>query len=70
MRQGPDGRKQVDLFALPRWAQLVIVAATIAIVVGVALVVGPSDPGPAGPISAVVAALVAFAVVAWRMQRR
>ena len=63
-------RKQVDLFALPAWAQWVIALSTVALVGGVALIFAKPDTGETVPVSAIVAAVIAFAVVAWRAQRR
>ena len=70
MPEGPNGRKRVDLFALPLWAQWLIAVATVVIVVAFALLVGSPATGPMAPVSAIVASLIAFAVVAWRAQHR
>jgi hypothetical protein len=66
---GPD-RKRIDLMALPPALRWMLVIATIAIVVGLALLFGRRSGSPTLPISAFVAAIVAFAFVAWRSQRR
>jgi hypothetical protein len=70
MKRDPQGRKQVDLFALPLWAQRGIALVTVAVVVGLALVFADPGSGPAVPIAAVVAAVIAFALLAWRAQQR
>ena len=62
-------RRQVDLFTLPAWAQWVIALSTVVLVAGLALIFAKPDAGATIPVSAVVAALIAFAVVAWRAQR-
>ena len=66
----PPPRKQVDLndwSPLARWSA---VAVTIAVVVALALVFGDPSDGAVIPASAVIAALIAFAFVAWRRQHR
>lgn len=70
MSDEPGGRKRVDLSTLPAWARTLLVLATVALVVGLALLVGRPSTGPAVPLSAVVAAVVAFGFVAWRAQHR
>lgn len=65
-----DGRKRVDLTKLPGWAQVVIALATVLLVGGLALLVGGRTDGPAIPVSAIVAAVVAFAFIAWRSRHR
>jgi hypothetical protein len=70
MGTGPDGRKRVDLSTLPVWAQALICAVTIAVVVIVALRFASDVDGPTVPISAIIAGLVAFGYVAWRAQHR
>ncbi|PSL51972.1 hypothetical protein B0I31_11648 [Saccharothrix carnea] len=70
MSDEPGGRKRVDLTTLPAWARALLVLATIALVVGLALLVGRPSTGPAVPLSAVVAAVVAFGFVAWRARHR
>ena len=70
MAHDPHGRKQVDLFRLPRWMQLVIALATIALVVGIVLLVGNRSSGAGIPISGIAAALIAFGLLAWRAQHR
>lgn len=70
MDTGSGGRKRVDLTTLPHWAQLLIAGATIAVVVAIALLVGRPQAGPTIPVSAIVAAVIAFAVVAWQAQHR
>jgi len=69
MGKDPE-RRQVDLFALPAWAQWVIALSTVALVGGLALLFAKPDTGATIPVSAVVAAVIAFAIVAWRAQRR
>jgi hypothetical protein len=44
--------------------------ATVVLVGGVALIFASPDSGPTVPVSAIVAAVIAFAFVAWRAQRR
>ena len=70
MQQDPHGRKQVDLFRLPRWVQLALALATVALVVAVALLVGNRSSGSALPISGIAAAIIAFGLLAWRAQHR
>ena len=70
MARDRHGRKQVDLFALPVWAQWVVSLATVVLIGGVALIFASPDSGPTVPVSAIVAAVIAFAFVAWRAQRR
>jgi cell division protein FtsW (lipid II flippase) len=70
MKRDAQGRKQVDLFALPLWAQRAIALATVAVVVGLALIFAQPTSGPTVPVSAVVAAVIAFAILAWRAQHR
>lgn len=70
MDTGPDGRKRVDISRLPFWAQAAAVAATVLLVGGLAWLVGGPDTGPVVPWSAIVAALIAFALVAWQASRR
>lgn len=65
---GPDGRKRVDLSRLPRWAQYLTAVATVLVVSGLALWLGAPGSGPAVPLSAIVAGVIAFAAVAWRAQ--
>ena len=65
-----DGRKRVDLTKLPRWAQTVIALATVLFVGGLALLVGRQTDGPTIPLAAVIAAIVAFAFVAWHSRHR
>jgi hypothetical protein len=70
MATGPDGRKRVDLSVLPAWAKGLLVLATILLVGALALLTGRPSAGPLIPVSAIVAAVVAFAFVAWRAQHR
>jgi hypothetical protein len=70
MKRDAQGRKQVDLFALPLWAQRVIALFTVAVVVGLALIFARPSSGTTVPISALVAAFIAFAILAWRAQHR
>ena len=70
MERDRHGRKQVDLFTLPQWAQWLIALATVVLVGGIALIFAAPDSGPTVPVSAIVAAVIAFAIVAWRAQRR
>ncbi|MBO9533582.1 MAG: hypothetical protein J7513_11485 [Solirubrobacteraceae bacterium] len=70
MTGSPPPRKQVDLTTWPPAARWAAVAVTIAVVVGLALVFGDPGDGATVPVSAIVAALIAFAVVAWRRQHR
>lgn len=65
---GPDGRKRVDLSTLPSWARLVLALGIVLIVGAIALLVGHPSGGPVVPVSAIVAALIAFAIIAWRTQ--
>jgi len=62
-------RRQVDLFTLPTWVQWVIALSTVVLVGGLALIFAKPDTGATVPVSAIVAAVIAFAVVAWRAQR-
>jgi len=65
----PDPRKRVDLSRLPRWLQYVLALAVVAVVVILALT--SNRPGTAaGLFAAVGAALIAFAVIAWRVSRK
>jgi hypothetical protein len=66
---GPP-RKRIDLRILPKWAQVLIAVATVAVVVGIALLVGDSDSGAVVPISAIVGGVIAFGLVAWQQQHR
>jgi hypothetical protein len=59
-------RKKVDLSGLPRWAQYVVAVSTVVLVGGGAYLASGHGSAPAVPISAIVAALIAFAFVAWR----
>ncbi len=71
MAAEPGGRKRVDLSTLPAWARGLLVVATVLLVGGLALLAGRPAGAPDGiPISAVIAALVAFACVGWRAQHR
>ena len=70
MAQDPPRRKQVDLFALPVWAQWLLALSTVVLVAGLALIFAAPDTGAVIPVSAIVGALIAFAFVAWRAQRR
>jgi hypothetical protein len=64
------GRKQVDLFKLPAWARWLLTLATIALVVGLALIFAKPGSGPTVPATAIAGALIAFAILAWHAQRR
>jgi hypothetical protein len=66
----PGGRRNIDLFRLPKWAQLLVSLATVAVIGGLALLFGNRDSSPTVPVSAIVAGVIAFAYVAWRAQRR
>ena len=66
----PAKRKVIDLFALPKWAQIVVSLATVAVVVGLALIFAGPASGAVVPVSAVVAGLIAFGLLAWRAQHR
>jgi uncharacterized membrane protein HdeD (DUF308 family) len=66
----PEKRKEIDLFALPVWAQWLVALGTVALVVGLAMIFARPSSGATVPVSAVVAALIAFGFVAWRAQRR
>jgi hypothetical protein len=68
-RPAPRGRNRVDLVQLPKWAPLLDSLATVAVVAGLALLFGNRGSSPAMPVSASVAGLIAFAVVAWRDAR-
>jgi hypothetical protein len=70
MQTGPDGRRRIDLTLLPRWAQFLIAAATVAAVTSVALLTAHPSTPPAAPIAAIAAALIAFTFVAWRTRHR
>jgi hypothetical protein len=70
MSDDPPSRKRIDLMALSPPARVVLVVATIAIVVGIALLVGNVHTEATVPISAIIAATLAFGFVAWRSQRR
>lgn len=63
-------RKKVDLSRLPKWAQVLIVAATVLIVAGIALLIGNPEPGPVIPVSAIIAGVIAFTWIAWKSSRR
>ncbi|CAG7618259.1 hypothetical protein [Actinacidiphila bryophytorum] len=65
MQTGPDGRRRIDLTLLPRWAQWLTAAATVAAVTSIALLAAHPSTGPAAPIAAITAAAIAFAFVAW-----
>jgi hypothetical protein len=67
---GPDGRRRVDLTKLPAWARTVIALATAVAVGGLALSVAAPHTGPVVPASAIVAALLAFAFVAWQSRKQ
>jgi hypothetical protein len=66
----PEKRKEIDLFALPVWAQWIVALATVALVVGLAMIFARPGSSPVVPASAVVAALIAFGLLAWRAQHR
>lgn len=66
----PPPRKQVDLTSWSPLARRTAVAVTILVVVGLALVLGEPNEGAVIPVSAVVAAVIAFGFVAWRRQHR
>jgi hypothetical protein len=70
VKRDAQGRKQVDLFELPIWAQRALALATVALVVGIALVVAKPGSGQGVPIAAIVGALIAFGLLAWRAQHR
>lgn len=63
-------RKRVDLSLLPPWARLLVALSTVALVTGLALAFSGPDTGPTVPTAAIAAAVLAFAIVAWRAQRR
>ena len=64
-------RKRVDLRTLPPWAQYAIALVVVAVVAGIAYAVSDPQASPAVvPVSAVVAALIAFSLLAWGSRRR
>jgi hypothetical protein len=65
----PDGRRRIDLTRLPWWARTVIALATVLAVGGLALLVAAPRTGPVVPLSAIAAALIAFAFVAWQSRK-
>ncbi len=70
MDTGPDGRRRVDLSRLPAWGRWLAVLATIAVVVGIALLVRRPHGGLGLPVSAFVAALIDYSAVAWAASHR
>jgi hypothetical protein len=68
MSTGPDGRKQVNLGALPAWARWSVAIGTVVVVVLLALAFGTPATGPGAVIVVLVAAGIAFALIAWRAQ--
>ena len=66
MSTGPDGRKRVDLGALPAWARWTIAIGTVLVVVLIAVFVGAPATGPFILVPAVIGAVIAFAFIAWR----
>jgi hypothetical protein len=65
---GPDGRKRVDLSTLPAWARYLFAVGVVLFVAAIALLLGRPSGGTTLPVSAIVAAVIAFAVIAWRAQ--
>jgi hypothetical protein len=66
----PEKRTEIDLFALPVWAQWIVALSTVALVVGLAMIFARPGSSAVVPASAVVAALIAFGLLAWRAQHR
>jgi hypothetical protein len=66
MSTGPDGRKQVDLGALPAWARWATAIGTVLVVVVIAVFIGAPAAGPYVLVPAVIGAVIAFAFIAWR----
>jgi hypothetical protein len=67
---GDPRRKRVDLYRLPAWERWLLVLATVALVVGLALLFAQPGAHATVPVPAIAGALIAFAVLAWRAQRR
>jgi hypothetical protein len=65
-----SGRRRIDLTNLPLWAVTVIGLATAVTVGGLALLFAAPSTGALIPVSAIVAALIAFAFVAWRSRHQ
>lgn len=65
METGPDGRKRVDLTALPAWARLLLAVGTVVLVGATALLLRAPSGHRTLPATAVVAAVLAFAIATW-----